>query len=441
MSSLKSSDPESGPYGDIGIRDAAITTSTLVDLYADDPYSYLAAKLVPLLESYANLSQVLQHTENPSGHFHDLAGLGEPKFRVNGTPFEGSWGRPQRDGPALRALTLMKYVRVYNDSHPEVWSDSEGQNPFADLYDSTMPADSVIKADLEYVSHHWHESGFDLWEEVNGLHFFTSIVQLRALREGADLATSFGDFGAATWYRAQTDQLSSNLNKFWNGDKGHLVGTFGSSRSGLDCGILLGAIHGTSDVDFNARYGPYSDEVLVSLLQLIRDQRHRFPINAVPDGNDALELVGIGIGRYPEDEYDGYGVTLSGGNPWFLCTSSASEVLYRTAHKIASTATLNITLIGLPFWRALLPNVDLIACGDSYSLYTNHDKIFMSALTKLKLLGDEFLAVVRGHADGYGALSEQFDRVTGYERGAGDLTWSYVAFLQAQRARKALRTT
>jgi glucoamylase len=35
-------------------------------------------------------------------------------------------------------------------------------------------------------------------------------------------------------------------------------------------------------------------------------------------------------------------------------------------------------------------------------------------------------------------MSEQFDRVTGYMRGAEDLTWSYGAFLQAVRARRVL---
>jgi glucoamylase len=34
-------------------------------------------------------------------------------------------------------------------------------------------------------------------------------------------------------------------------------------------------------------------------------------------------------------------------------------------------------------------------------------------------------------------MSEQFHRVSGFMEGARDLTWSYGAFLQAVRARKA----
>jgi glucoamylase len=35
-------------------------------------------------------------------------------------------------------------------------------------------------------------------------------------------------------------------------------------------------------------------------------------------------------------------------------------------------------------------------------------------------------------------MSEQFDSVTGYMRGARDLGWSYAAFLRAARARRRL---
>jgi glucoamylase len=425
-----------------GIRDAAITMSTLVDLYAEDPSSYLSSHLVPILESYASLSHLIQHTPNPSGTFEDLSGLGEPKFHVDGSPFTGSWGRPQRDGSALRALTLMAYIRAYNASHPELWDSKNAPNPFADLYDAKMPANSTIKADLEYVSHHWQESGFDIWEEVEGLHFFTAMVQLRALREGSELATAFGDYGAARWYHSQADKMAGFIPKFWDSRKGHLVETLRSSRSGLDCGLLLGAIHGTSASDPSAQYAPYSDEILVSLLELVRDQRHRFPINTAPappiseDDYEFDQLAGVGVGRYPEDEYDGYGVKPSGGNPWFLCTSSVSEVLYRTSSHLSSMRLLNVTAVGLPFWRALLPSSDFSACEKSYCVYKGDDEVFENAIKRLKSVGDAFLAVVRRHADGEGSLSEQFDRVTGYERGALDLTWSYGAFLHVVMARK-----
>lgn len=38
-------------------------------------------------------------------------GLGEPKYRVDETPYNEDWGRPQADGPALRATALIAYAR------------------------------------------------------------------------------------------------------------------------------------------------------------------------------------------------------------------------------------------------------------------------------------------------------------------------------------------
>jgi len=421
-----------------GIRDAAITASTLVSFYSTNPSSYISSKhLSPILESYAYLSHTLQHTSNPSGTFStNLSGLGEPKFHVSGSAFTESWGRPQHDGPALRALTLMAYLRAYNASHPTLWHREGGnKNPFADLYGASLPPNSIIKADLEYVARYWHEPGFDLWEEVSGLHFFT------ALREGAELAAAFGDWGAMSWYELQADSLRVELlPKFWSAKKGYLVASLDTpKRSGLDCGVLLGAIHGTDIGDEDARYAPYSDEVLVSLLELVRDQRKRFPINAAPlsamtEDGEYDELAGVGIGRYPEDEYDGYGSRSEGGNPWFLCTASVSEVLYRTGSHIASTQILNVTSISLPFWSAILPSFN-VGAG---MVYKPGDSAYHGALKRLKSTGDSFLAVMRKHADGEGAFSEQFDRLTGYEQGARDLTWSYAAFLQAVKARNAL---
>ncbi len=32
--------------------------------------------------------------------------------------------------------------------------------------------------------------------------------------------------------------------EFWSEEKGHLVSTAGTKRTGLDCGILLGGLHG-----------------------------------------------------------------------------------------------------------------------------------------------------------------------------------------------------
>ncbi|KAF1934747.1 hypothetical protein EJ02DRAFT_167345 [Clathrospora elynae] len=425
------------------VRDAAITMNTLVDVYADDPSSSSASSLATILDAYTSLQRDIQHTSNPSGTLDDLSGLGEPKFHVDGTPFTASWGRPQRDGPALRALTLMHYLREYNASHPELWSSEASEAFFRPYYTVEMPPRSVIKADLEYVSHFWNQSSFDLWEEVEGLHFFTLMVSVRSLKEGSVLARSFGDMGAADWYEEQAGYIENLLGKFWNPIKGHLVETLWSKRSGLDCGLLLGSLHALPPLgsDDEAVYPPWSDEILVSLLALARDQRDRFPINSRPsedqdDGGETDAFEGTGLGRYPEDVYDGYGTSNRGGNPWFLCTSSAAEILYLTASHISIAGNLTITDLGLPFYQSLLATSSLDV---ELSTYGPSDALFHSALERLQATGDQFLEVLETHVDADGSMSEQFDRIDGFARGARDLTWSYGAFLQAVRARKVLR--
>ncbi|KZM24008.1 Glucan 1,4-alpha-glucosidase [Ascochyta rabiei] len=427
------------------VRDAAITMNTLVDVYADDTSSPFAASLSTTLDAYTSLQQTIQHTPNPSGRFDDLSGLGEPKFEIDGTPFTGSWGRPQRDGPALRALTLIHYLREYNASHPTLWTSSRADDFFASFYEASMPPTSVIKADLEYVSHFWNQSGFDLWEEVEGLHFFTLMVSARSLREGSQIARAFGDLGAADWYTLQAGYIENLLSKFWNKQKGHLVETLWSKRSGLDCGLLLGSLHAlpADGSDEDTVYPPWSDEVLVSLLALTRDQKDRFPINSSPqsssgddddeaNADDEQPFEGTGLGRYPEDKYNGYSSTHH-GNPWFLCTSSAAEILYRTASHFSSISHLTISPTSLPFYTSLLASSSLDIDEGTYG---PSDALFHSILERLRAVGDQFLAVVRSHVDAEGSMSEQFDQNTGFMTGARDLTWSYGAFLQAVRARK-----
>jgi glucoamylase len=281
--------------------------------------------------------------------------------------------------------------------------------------------------------------GFDLWEEIQGQHFFTAMAQLRALREGADFARAFADTGAADWYAQQATQLQALIQRFWNAGKGHLVETLDGSRSGLDCALLLGSLHGSPSVYAKQQtpvFPPYSDEVLVSLLRFTQDQWTRFPINKAEAPSDQSKLAGVGLGRYPEDVYNGYENDPAGGHPWFLCTSSAAEVLYRTASHMSSTSLLTISTLNLPFYTALLPSSS--PKPEAGRKYGPNDAVYQAALARLKSLGDEFLDVVRRHASAQGSMSEQFDRVTGFERGANDLTWSYGAFLQAARARDAV---
>ncbi|KAF2143913.1 glycoside hydrolase family 15 protein [Aplosporella prunicola CBS 121167] len=447
------------------IRDAAITMSTVTTLYARAPFSYLSTSvLLPTLEAYASLSAQLQRTPNPSGDFSfpDLPGLGEPKFHVDGSSFSENWGRPQRDGPALRATALMAFVRAWNESHPGAWEargvskegeGNEGEDWFAPLYSPELPATSTIKADLEYVARHWRAyDSFDVWEEIQGRHFFTLMAQLRALREGADLAVRFGDHGAAAWYALQAGEAAQVLaREFWDEEVGWLRATRGGraerDRGGLDCATLLGAVWANPAAPTTDGAGlwppvfpPHDDAVLATLRAMVLDMKARYPINGQHDGSTnadgaATAFGAAALGRYPEDAYDGYSSPgPDAGNPWFLCTAVGAEVLFLTAAHAEREGVIRATGRGRAFWSDVLCSSP--SSFDEVVAINATSPLFEHALARLRETGDGFLDVVRRHASKEGALSEQFGRWDGFEQGASDLTWSYGALLGAGWARR-----
>jgi glucoamylase len=86
-------------------RDSALTLKCLVDEFIGGN-----SDLESVIKEYISTSASIQGISNPSGDLSDGSGLGEPKFMVNATAFTGDWGRPQRDGPALRATAMIAYA-------------------------------------------------------------------------------------------------------------------------------------------------------------------------------------------------------------------------------------------------------------------------------------------------------------------------------------------
>src|SRR5690606_8540189 len=100
----------------------------------------------------------------------------EPVFTVDGSVFSGPWGRPQNDGPAIRAIAFIEWAEQLL---------KEGQRDLVlRLYNPDLSRHSIIKQDLEYTAHQWQKDCFDLWEEVKGHHFFTRMAQRAALLKG-----------------------------------------------------------------------------------------------------------------------------------------------------------------------------------------------------------------------------------------------------------------
>jgi glucoamylase len=400
------------------VRDAALVMDVFARQYAV-ANGNMKGQLWRMMDEYVDFSRGNQMTQT-------ITGLGEPKFFANGAPFNDPWGRPQNDSPALRATTLIRFAQQLLN---------EGNDGYVrhKLYNNTIPAYTVIKSDLEFVAHHWRDSSFDLWEEVQGDHFYTRMVQLAAMRDGAALANRTGDNGAAGFYQDQAHQIEGSLRDFWRDDRGIYRVTLNYRQgidyknSELDSAVLLGVLHaGFAGGEFS-----FADPRVLSTAQKIEESFAR-----IYTVNDGARFPGLGTatGRYPEDRYSGQ-PGIWDGNPWVLTTAAFAEFYYKLAHSLVGASRFEVNQTNAQFVRAVVRGYSFannFAPGAVINGGSSEMRAFVGALIDK---GDSFMMRVRHHANPDGALSEQIDRNSGHMVSARDLTWSYASFLTAYAAR------
>ena len=90
------------------VRDASLVMLTIERMFDRSTLVADRDDLLKLIIDYADLTRLHQSQEMQAP-----GRLGEVKFNVDGTPFVGPWGRPQNDGPALRALTFIKLANHF----------------------------------------------------------------------------------------------------------------------------------------------------------------------------------------------------------------------------------------------------------------------------------------------------------------------------------------
>lgn len=343
------------------VRDTALTMRALIDYWEMTQDPYMKKIILTWIES-----------ETQRQRRRALGGLGEPKYNIDGSPYTGPWGRPQNDGPALRAISMIKFARILID---------QNQREFVlkRIYSSDFPATSPLKIDLEYTAQKWREPNFDPWEEEMGMHFYNLLIQYTALKEGSVLALEMGDYGASAFYQEQSGEIKEYiLEHFLDAKIGIIVSKFltrplGYKKSGIDVAPLLAINHTwpyQDLIDFNHPNLKLYIETLVSTFHAL------YPVNK------SFSQLGVAIGRYPEDKYNGY-ETSGVGNPWFLTTLALGE-FYCLAHNQYLTEKA-----AKQFDRALF------------------------------------------HSDRQGRFDEQFHLASGLMQGARELTWSHGAFLTA----------
>jgi glucoamylase len=225
---------------------------------------------------------------------HGDAISAETRVNPDGTLDISDWPRPQHDGPALRALTLLRW------------------GPAGDSV-------SLLKQDLAFVLAHGREPCFDIWEEEVGLHYYTLSVCEAALAAGAAWFAS-SDRQLSADCQQEADRLAVLRQDFWLQGEGFVRSRIlpeGRSAKELDISVILAANH--------ARQA--CDPRLVATLDKLADLfRNSYAINRAQD-------LGPAMGRYAGDVY------FSGG-AYYFSTLGAAEFCYRLGDRARGDAFL-----------------------------------------------------------------------------------------------------
>ena len=383
------------------IRDSAMVADSLIRFLPHIEGTPSAEKVRSFLGDFIRFSNRLQQSDS-------IYGLGETRFSADGSIDNTFWARPQHDGPALRALSLLRYYQEEKANlSPELLS----------LLKDT------IHRDTNHLSYAFEAQSFDLWEISFGHHFFTGLVQLGALEKARALVP---EFARKEWPKA-VKNLKEDLAKHWDAGKGFYHFSLGDVTSsdgvvvpevggGLDASVVLAVnSSGRREGDLSLR----DPKVALSLWKAEEYFRQTFSINR-------SHQRGPGMGRHPDDDY-------YGGNPWYVLTFGAAEYYYRLAADVRAhgddsffVSEINLDPMEAVMGRALREGDDLAATVEGRA----------ELITKLLAKGDAFMDTMLELLPKNGEMAEQVDRDNGRDVSALDLTWSYSAFLSAALARE-----
>jgi glucoamylase len=273
----------------------------------------------------------------------------------------------------------------------------------------------LIRGDLAFALSYGAKPCHDIWEEESGDHYYTQLVRAEALRGGAAWLERDAQHTEARPCQLAADEALAHLDGFWNG-------AFYRSRSGvaggnpakqLDCAVLLAILHAGREDGRHSVLDPRAQATIAALEELFEGE---YAIN-----RNRAPGRGVALGRYANDRY------YSGG-AFYFSTLAAAEFHFRLATALRGGGQLTITPENLRFRRRL-------GLGDA-----SVDSSSVADLAQQH--GDAILRTVQAYTPEAGDLSEQFDRTTGVQTSAKQLTWSYAAFVTAAASRaQACRAT
>jgi glucoamylase len=243
----------------------------------------------------------------------------ETRVNPDGTLDISSWPRPQNDGPAMRALTLLR------------WERSTRVDP-----ELNAAVEVLVTADLAYTRKRWRESCFDIWEEEKGLHYYTLCIAAAALEAGAGWLQERGSAVEARALGTECAAIRRRLDTYWLEDRGYyksrVLESGERSAKELDIAVILAAVHGSGGGTTHSVHDPRMHATLARLEELFDAD---YPIN-----RDRRPALAPAMGRYANDRY------YSGG-AYYFSTLAAAEFCFRAA--VGSSAAQDLVRRGDAF--------------------------------------------------------------------------------------------
>jgi glucoamylase len=244
------------------------------------------------------------------GAVHGDSVVAETRVNPDGTLDISSWTRPQHDGAPLRALSVLRWVRLHSCAT-----------------ELRALVSKLVRSDLAFTFAHWREPSFDIWEEESGQHYYTLCVSAAALREGADWLDEAGEPALARTYRAEAEVILRVLDGYWLPEAGHyrsrVLASGQQSTKELDIAVILAAIHALGDGLTHTVRDPHMHATLQRLEDLFDSA---YPINHNRPADRAPAM-----GRYRGDVY------FSGG-AYYFSTLGAAQFCYLAAAHSARAA-------------------------------------------------------------------------------------------------------
>ena len=342
------------PYKFHWIRDSALVMRVFIDMYLRTKDSTYFEYIINYIENETKVQDL-----------ETISGLGEPKININCSPYNGEWGRPQNDGPALRGIMMIKIIRLFRYDYEIL------------IKKLILP---IVMKDIDYLLKNYNKVSFDIWEEQLGWHFYTRLVQLKFFK---DIIQEYKVLTISNEYLEQikkakdvlSKDIKDHIGKNENGN--YIISSFneeGTIIKNEDSANILALCH----IDFD-------DEILeIFNIESILQTTNKLLNYSENKYGEQINL----IGRYINDKY-------YDGHIWIICSLAMAQVyleIYKRRNKTIKRSSMDRATSN--------PNNDLFLISNEI-------------LEKILSLDVDFI------------LPEQFNPITSKYYSAEKLTWNY----------------